>query len=167
MHMEPPHTTAVECYFSNALYKCQKWNSTKSSFYFSTFVSVLYYLCHYSNVFSIPPFFFLFSFPLPLHTEPLCHIARPLSASPPLVSISQLCAPSLFLCICPLTVCLSFHTSVYTHSLVPSCPSLPPRCVQPYMVREHHGPLVVRAQEIQSNYQTLTVEGWEVVGKTH
>lgn len=80
---------------------------------------------------------------------------------------------SYWLCTCPMSVsasvpalCLSCTPLFTLRSLVPLCPSLPWGCVQPYMVREHHGPLVVRDQEIPGKYETLTVEGREVARTT-
>lgn len=140
--------------------------SLSSGYCLSFKTSVLYFLSPYSYIFSIPPFPFLLSFAPshsastllishPLYSVPLLHLCPSPSTSPPSFSTS---VPWL---------CLPFHTSVYTpRSLVPLRPSLPRGCVQPYMVREHHGSLVVRAQEIPRNYPTLTVGGREVVRKT-
>lgn len=127
----------------------------------------LHFLSPYCYICSIPPFFpsLLYS---TSHTRPPLypghiHCSHPLSASPPLISSPDNLPPPSSATSVP-WLCFSFHTSVYApHSLVPLRPSLPWECVQPYMVREHHGPLVVRAQEIPGNYQTLTAGGREVV----
>ena len=59
--------------------------------------------------------------------------------------------------LCPLSLCLSFHTSVYTPSpLVSLCLSLPGGCVQPYMVREQCCSLV-GAKEMLRNYQSFAL----------
>lgn len=94
-------------------------------------VFVLYFLSPYSSIFSVPPFYpFLLSFAPRQFTSTLL-ISHPLYSPSQCLSSTCLHLPTLFLCICPLTLCLSFHTSVYTpHSPRPFASLPAPRiCV--------------------------------------
>lgn len=151
MHTKPQHTATVEFFFPVAQHQCQKYISNKFfPLYFSTSVSVLHFPPPHSNIF-LNPFFFpvLLSFSPP-------HLASPFLVSHPLHSPSQripftclhllTVSPLPRLCICPLTVRLSFHTSVYTPCSVVPFASLP----APRMCAALHGQRAPRPIKSQS-----------------